>query len=46
MHLQRLYISNFRNLRDFEIKFTGSTTDSDGTAHLQKPRRHRPERFR
>lgn len=31
MELQRLKIRNFRNLRDFEITFTGSTIDEDGT---------------
>ena len=36
MHLRRLKITNFRNLRDFEITFTGSTTDADGTPHTFK----------
>lgn len=36
MQLQRLKIPNFRNLRDFEITFTGSTTDADGTARTFK----------
>lgn len=36
MHLQRLQIPNFRNLRDFEITFAGSTTDADGTARTFK----------
>ena len=31
MRLERLKIQNFRNLRDFEISFTGSATDADGT---------------
>ena len=31
MQLERLRINNFRNLRDFEITFTGSATDTDGT---------------
>ena len=31
MQLERLKIKNFRNLRDFEITFTGSATDTDGT---------------
>jgi len=31
MRLQRLKIQDFRNLRDFEITFTGSATDTDGT---------------
>jgi predicted ATPase len=30
MHLQRLKIREFRNLRDFEISFTASTKDADG----------------
>jgi predicted ATPase len=30
MHLQRLKISEFRNLRDFEITFTAATRDADG----------------
>jgi predicted ATPase len=36
MQLQRLKIPNFRNLRDFEITFTGSTTDDDGTVRTFK----------
>jgi len=32
MQLQRLKIQNFRNLREFEITFTCSATDADGTA--------------
>jgi predicted ATPase len=36
MHLQRLKIPKFRNLRDFEITFTGSTTDADGTSRTFK----------
>ena len=36
MQLQRLKIPNFRNLRDFEITFTGSTTDADGTVRTFK----------
>jgi predicted ATPase len=36
MRLQRLKIPNFRNLRDFEITFTGSTTDVDGTSRTFK----------
>ncbi|MBS0206763.1 MAG: AAA family ATPase [Planctomycetes bacterium] len=36
MQLQRLKIPSFRNLRDFEITFTGSTTDADGTARTFK----------
>lgn len=31
MQLQRLKIPEWRNLRDFEITFTGSATDEDGT---------------
>ena len=31
MQLRRLKILDFRNLRDFEITFTGSATDADGT---------------
>jgi predicted ATPase len=31
MQLQRLKIPNFRNLRDFEITFSSSATDADGT---------------
>lgn len=31
MHLQRLKIPNFRNLRDFEITFIASAEDADGT---------------
>jgi predicted ATPase len=31
MQLERLKIRNFRNLRDFEVTFTGSATDADGT---------------
>lgn len=31
MRLKRLKIQDFRNLRDFEITFTNSTTDTDGT---------------
>ncbi|MCU7882749.1 MAG: AAA family ATPase [Candidatus Thiodiazotropha sp. (ex Lucinoma annulata)] len=31
MQLERLRIKNFRNLRDFEITFTGSANDTDGT---------------
>lgn len=31
MQLQRLKIQNFRNLRDFEITFTVSATETDGT---------------
>lgn len=31
MQIQRLKIQNFRNLRDFEIAFTGSLTDTDNT---------------
>ncbi len=31
MRLQRLKIKDFRNLRDFEITFTGSAIDGDGT---------------
>ena len=31
MQLQRLKIKDFRNLRDFEITFTSSATDPDGT---------------
>jgi recombinational DNA repair ATPase RecF len=30
MHLSRLKIREFRNLRDFEITFTPSAKDSDG----------------
>ncbi len=30
MHLRRLKIPNFRNLRDFEISFTESAEDADG----------------
>lgn len=30
MQLERLKIQNFRNLRDFEITFTGKATDADG----------------
>jgi len=30
MHIQRLKIGNFRNLKDFEISFTPSTDDPDG----------------
>lgn len=30
MHLHRLKIKEFRNLRDFEITFTPSGTDADG----------------
>jgi len=33
MHLSRLKIREFRNLRDFEITFTPSTTDAGGIAH-------------
>lgn len=36
MRLKRLNIPNFRNLRDFEIAFTRSTTDADGTARTFK----------
>ncbi len=36
MHLQRLKIPNFRNLRDFEITFTSFTTDADGTGRTFK----------
>jgi predicted ATPase len=36
MQLQRLFIRNFRNLRDFEIKFTGSSTEDDGTVRTFK----------
>ena len=36
MHLHRLKIDNFRNLRDFEITFTGSATDVDGTPRTFK----------
>lgn len=36
MHLQRLKIPSFRNLRDFEITFTGSATDADGTVRTFK----------
>jgi predicted ATPase len=32
MHLQRLKIKSFRNLRDFEITFTASAKDADGVA--------------
>lgn len=32
MQLHRLKILDFRNLRDFEITFTDSVTDTDGTA--------------
>lgn len=32
MHLSRLKIREFRNLRDFEITFTPSAKDADGTA--------------
>ena len=32
MHLQRLRIREFRNLRDFEISFTSSANDADGVA--------------
>ncbi|MBU0968681.1 MAG: AAA family ATPase [Proteobacteria bacterium] len=32
MQLQRLKIQNFRNLRDFEISFTGSAIDADSAA--------------
>jgi predicted ATPase len=31
MHIERLKISSFRNLRDFEIAFTRSINDPDGT---------------
>mgnify|MGYP003584586507 FL=1 len=31
MQLERLKIQNFRNLRDFEITFTGKATDADGS---------------
>ena len=31
MRLQRLKIPNWRNLRDFEITFTGTCTDEDGS---------------
>jgi predicted ATPase len=31
MQLQRLKLPNFRNLRDFEITFTGSAKDANGT---------------
>lgn len=31
MRLERLKIPNFRNLRDFEITFTGTCTDEDGS---------------
>jgi recombinational DNA repair ATPase RecF len=30
MHLQRLKITSFRNLRDFEINFTAGAKDADG----------------
>lgn len=33
MHLSRLKIREFRNLRDFEITFTPSAKDADGVAH-------------
>ncbi|MES2922105.1 MAG: AAA family ATPase [Verrucomicrobiota bacterium] len=36
MKLERLKIQNFRNLRDFEITFTGSATDADGTERVFK----------
>ena len=36
MHLQRLKIPNFRNLRDFEITFTASAEDADGIARIFK----------
>ena len=32
MHLQRLKIREFRNLRDFEISFTATAKDADGVA--------------
>jgi predicted ATPase len=32
MHLQRLKIREFRNLRDFEITFTAAAKDADGVA--------------
>lgn len=36
MQLERLKIREFRNLRDFEIRFTGSATDADGTERVFK----------
>src|SRR5262245_41116602 len=32
MHLSRLKIREFRNLRDFEISFTAAVNDADGVA--------------
>ncbi|MGB5835064.1 MAG: AAA family ATPase, partial [Thiohalocapsa sp.] len=36
MHLQRLWLGAFRNLRDLEIRFTASVTDSAGEAQRLK----------
>ena len=36
MHLQRLWLGAFRNLRDLRVDFTASVTDSAGKAQRLK----------